>query len=274
MADFHYRASNDTLWIGTSENPALARFGRRGFEIHGPTIDVGAAIHAQPAGADRLETWRALVAAMAKLDIALTGVHAPPDIQALLAPQDLPPPAQIALTDLLDEVDESDIPSRTKADPIAGEQGRSAIGKLQIIGAIELSPDGLPRRIRLAPLTDFTAVSIKTFVAGAVTTGATLISDGFSSYRGLAGFTHRPKVVGSMAAHVLLPWIHRVFANFKRWALGTYHGVRKPHLRRYLEEFVFRWNRRRHMRSSFGMLIDIAARLPHAGYREFVDQAI
>ena len=60
--------------------------------------------------------------------------------------------------------------------------------------------------------------------------GATLLSDGFSSYRGLAGFTHRPKVVGSMAAHIVLPWIHRVFANFKRWALGTYDGVRKPHL--------------------------------------------
>ena len=57
-----------------------------------------------------------------------------------------------------------------------------------------------------------------------------------------------------MAAHIVLPWIHRVFANFKRWALGTYHGVRKPHLRRYLEEFVFRWNRRRHMKSSFETL--------------------
>ena len=61
-----------------------------------------------------------------------------------------------------------------------------------------------------------------------------------------------------MEAHIILPWLHRVFANFfanfKRWALGTYHGVRAPHLRRYLEEFVFRWNRRRHMKSSFDTL--------------------
>ena len=77
-----------------------------------------------------------------------------------------------------------------------------------------------------------------------------------------------------MAAHMVLPWIYRVFANFKRWALGTYHGVRAPHLRRYLEEFVFRWNRRRHMKSSFDMLIGIAAGLPHAGYRDFVDQTV
>jgi len=60
--------------------------------------------------------------------------------------------------------------------------------------------------------------------------------------------------------------IHRVFANFKRRALGTYHGVRALHLRRYLDEFVFRWNRRRHMKSSFDTLLGIAARLPHAGH--------
>ena len=77
-----------------------------------------------------------------------------------------------------------------------------------------------------------------------------------------------------MAAHMVLPGIYRVFANFKRWALGTCHGVRAPHLRRYLEEFVFRWNRRRHMKSSFDMLIGLAARLPHAGYQQFVEQTV
>jgi Zn ribbon nucleic-acid-binding protein len=67
-------------------------------------------------------------------------------------------PDRSLLEDLV-EVDESDIPYRTKADPIAGGQGRSAIGKQHFIGAIELSPDGHPRRIRLAPLQDFSAPS-------------------------------------------------------------------------------------------------------------------
>ena len=29
-----------------------------------------------------------------------------------------------------------------------------------------------------------------------------------------------------------------------RWALGTFHGLRRAHLRRYLDEFVFRWRPR------------------------------
>jgi Zn ribbon nucleic-acid-binding protein len=113
-----------------------------------------------------------------------------------------------SLLENLVEVDESDIPYRTKSDPIAGGQGRSAVGKLHFIGAIEISPDGHPRRIRLAPLQDFSAPSIGAFVAGAVTPGTTILSDGFSSYRSLKGYSHQPKVVGKMAAHVVLPWIH------------------------------------------------------------------
>ena len=48
-------------------------------------------------------------------------------------------------------------------------------------------------------------------------------------------------MVGDAPAH-LLPWVHRVFANAKRWALGVYHGLREEHLQAYLDEFVFRFN--------------------------------
>ena len=51
-----------------------------------------------------------------------------------------------SLLEALVEIDKSDILYRTKDDPVAGGQRRSAICKLHIIGAIELSPDGLPRR--------------------------------------------------------------------------------------------------------------------------------
>jgi hypothetical protein len=73
-----------------------------------------------------------------------------------------------------------------------------------------------------------------------------------------------------MAAHVVLPWVHRVFSNMKRWAIGVFHGLRGQHLQAHLDEFVFRWNRRRWRRASFDTLLGLSMRLPHAGLRDFV----
>jgi transposase-like protein len=92
---------------------------------------------------------------------------------------------------------------------------------------------------------DHSATTLDDFVAATVQAGSTVISDGWSGYAKLTEVEHDPKVVGPMAAHLLLPWIHRVFADAKRWALGVYHGLRAPHLPRHLDEFVFRFNRRR-----------------------------
>jgi hypothetical protein len=56
--------------------------------------------------------------------------------------------------------------------------------------------------------------------------------------------------------------------------MGTFHGVREAHLQRYLDEFVSRWNRRRHVRATFDTLVGLSARLGHAAYRDFVDQRL
>jgi len=62
-----------------------------------------------------------------------------------------------------------------------------------------------------------------------------------------------------MAAHGVLPWAHRIFSNLKVWALGVYHGLRRRHLQSYLDEFVFRFNRRRTRHAAFRSLLGIAA---------------
>src|SRR5208283_3547142 len=55
------------------------------------------------------------------------------------------------------------------------------------------------------------------------------------------------------------------FALLKRWALGTYHGLRRKHIDAYLNEFVFRYNRRCHRHVSFETLLGLAAsRSPEA----------
>jgi hypothetical protein len=56
--------------------------------------------------------------------------------------------------------------------------------------------------------------------------------------------------------------------------MGSFHGARKPHLRRYLDEFTFRWNRRRGTAPAFDRLLGFAARMHHASMRDFLDQRV
>lgn len=73
-----------------------------------------------------------------------------------------------------------------------------------------------------------------------------------------------------MAANIVLPWSHRAFALMKRWALGTYHGLRRKHVDTYLDEFVFRYNRRFYRHASFETMLGLAADHAPATYRDIV----
>ena len=160
------------------------------------------------------------------------------------------------------EIDETAIPLRRKDDPPGGGQGRSRQGKMLVAGAVEVH-DGGPGRVRLATIADCSARSLHAFVGANVAAGATARTDGWCGYPGAPGIDHDPHVVGSMAAHIVLPWTHRVFANLKTWALGVYHGLRAKHLQSYLDEFTFRFNRRRTRHAAFRSLLGIAvARMP------------
>jgi len=85
---------------------------------------------------------------------------------------------------------------------------------------------------------------------------------------------HDAKSVGRMAAHIVLKSTHRTFSNLKRGALGTFHGLRPQHLRRYLDEYVFRWDRCRHTVPASDTLLGIGARLAPATARDVVDQRV
>jgi transposase-like protein len=168
------------------------------------------------------------------------------------------------------EVDETSIAFRTKDDPVAGGQGCGHDGKILIVGAVESIEGGRAGRIRLSLIGDYCGKTLKDFIAANTALGSTILTDGFSSYPGMNERHHMPKVVGTMAAHVLLPWIHRVFSNLKRLGLGVYHGFRKAHIQAYLDEFVFRWNRRRHYRSAFDTLLGIGLRTGPMNYRTLI----
>ncbi len=176
------------------------------------------------------------------------------------------------------EVDETSIPFRTVDDPVAGGQGRSPIGKLPLICAVELNDKGNPRRIRLARIDGYGHESLHAFIKANVAPKATVRTDGNPSYRGIdegeEAYVHKPRTIGKLAAHVFLKWVHRAIGNMKRWFTGTFHGIREAHLQRYMDEYVFRWNRRRHFASAFPGLVGFAARMGHASYRDLVDHTV
>jgi hypothetical protein len=120
---------------------------------------------------------------------------------------------------------------------------------------------------------DYSALALGAFVAAVIAAGSTVVSDGWPGYRRLKDVKHDPKVVGDAPAHLVLPWVHRVFANAKRWALGVYHGLRPKHLQAYLDEFVFRFNRRRTPAAAFERLLGLSLSLEPATYNILVGRS-
>ncbi len=162
------------------------------------------------------------------------------------------------------EVDETAISCRSKQEPVMGGQGRSHQGKLLVAGAVEVDQRGRPGRLRLARIEDYSAKSLHLFVERSLAPTTIARTDGWSGYQGVGntipGLNHQPHTIGPMAAHFVLPWVHRAFSNLKTWGLGVYHGLRAKHLQTYLDEFVFRFNRRRNRHSAFKTILAIAVK--------------
>jgi transposase-like protein len=132
-----------------------------------------------------------------------------------------------------------------------GAQEEGVIGRLThdkalvIVGAEEDVP-GIGR-IRLRRIPDLSKASLHGFIGQAVEPGSTVRTDGLNAYLGLQGYVHDRQVQrqAGIGEH-LLPRVHRVVSLLKRWLLGTHQGaVGQEHLDCYLDEFTFRFNRRK-----------------------------
>jgi len=133
--------------------------------------------------------------------------------------------------------------------PEEGKRGREIEKKSIVVVAAEKTGRGIGR-IRLRHVKDVSDESLLAFIRETVEPGATIHTDGWKSYAGLAaaGYTHRVTVIsgGAEQAHEVMPRVHNVASLLKRWVLGTLQGgVQQQHLDYYLDEFTFRFNRRR-----------------------------
>ena len=101
-----------------------------------------------------------------------------------------------------------------------------------------------------------------------------MTTDGLPAYLGLIGYTHNRQVQRRAAAgEHLLPRVHRVISLLKRWLLGTHQGaVGEEYLDYYLDEFTFRFNRRRSRSRGklFYRLVQQAVQLEPAAYNQLI----
>jgi len=134
-------------------------------------------------------------------------------------------PGWAPLADLV-EVNETPLPCRVK-DKTRGPGGRGHRSKMLLAGAVE-NRASRPGRVCLATIADFSTDSLHAFLRDHVTLGATAKTDDWSAYPGAPDLARNPHTIGPMAAHLVLPWVHRIFSNLMRWALGVYHGLQRP----------------------------------------------
>jgi len=130
-------------------------------------------------------------------------------------------------------------------------------------------------RLRLQMISSRTQTEVEDFVMKSISPGSTLVTDGWLGYDCLRehGYKLDSVVLNSNPdlAKSHLPMIHLVYSNLKTWIRGTHHGVSHQHLQAYLNEYVFRFNRRFYPRGMFNSVLGIAMQTIGPTYAEFYD---
>jgi transposase-like protein len=143
-----------------------------------------------------------------------------------------------------------------------------------VVVAVE-NRDGVSGRIRMAVISDFKQTTMIDFVKQHVSPGSTVHTDGLKGFEDLraADVTHVARTQPLRSAlrkgtPSVVPLADRAIGNLQQWLIGTYHGVSKAQLQVYLDEFVFRHNRRRQPMAAFQTLLGLGTGRAPTPYRQ------
>jgi len=157
-----------------------------------------------------------------------------------------------------------------------GLKGGRQRGKKTLCGvAIEVRGRG-SGRLRLAVLADASGSTLTKFAKDTTAPGAIVHTDGLQAYRVLAehGYDHRRRTqTAAGPGEQLLPRAHRAISNLKAWMHGTHRRVSPEHLVVYLDEFVFRHNRRSTPMAGFQTLLGLGLAHEPITYRDITHRA-
>jgi transposase-like protein len=97
---------------------------------------------------------------------------------------------------------------------------------------------------------DVKAKTLKGIIRDEVEGTAHIMTDQMASYHGLKKEFAGHDTVDHRAQEYVRGIVHinfseSYFSLFKRGIIGAFHHISRKHIQRYLEEFDFRWNRRK-----------------------------
>ena len=157
-----------------------------------------------------------------------------------------------------------------------GKRGRGAAGKTPFVAAVSTSPEGRPRKLKLAPVKGFRKREIARGAKHWLAPGAAVVTDGLGCWSALdeshlqpPGNPHR--LWTQQAARVAsFKWVNTTLGNIKSAITGTYRKLGPDHARRYLASFAWRYNRRYQLQTMIPRFVHSAARTQPMPYRPLI----
>jgi transposase-like protein len=137
-----------------------------------------------------------------------------------------------------------------------GRRGRGT-DKTPVIIELELDEQGRPEYMKAEVVDAINGETIVDMAKRTIEPDAKIHTDGLNSYEKLSseGYEHEAKIFDPKENPDHLHWLHTIISNLKAFIGGTYHGLDKKHLQRYLDEFSYRFNRRKFGGQLFNRLL-------------------
>ena len=139
------------------------------------------------------------------------------------------------------ELDEAFFGSPTEG----GKRGRGT-DKTAVFVSVSLTDEGKPKYAKMEVADSIDGASALKFAKTNIVRGSEVRTDGLNIYPQLTqnGYALVQKKYDPKKQPEHLHWVHIIVSNAKSLINGTFHGLDKTHLQKYLNEFCYRLNRR------------------------------
>lgn len=141
--------------------------------------------------------------------------------------------------------------------------GRNLEKREAVMLCVEVLEDGRTGNIRMKHIENFEELTMRYSMKEMVDSSASIRTDNYVSYRKMQETMPNIETVQSKNG-IGFEELHRQIMQFKNWLVGVHHKWSKRHLFAYLDEYVFRFNRRNNRKNIFNQLIKrMMHQIPH-----------